>query len=181
MKFLGTKYLFSISILFSLFYGCTKEESMVIDEDLIFSNSYQIKIPSYTYFDGEGNSIFVRGDSSYLASYPDTLNGLPLLAWDSIGLKLINVAIFKSPIVVLNNEIVNFEDIIWKWHSGMNFGKEGYVQYLDGRDVINGEIDESVTPTPLEESTYYWGVWAWNSDGKKILYSSRALEFYVLN
>lgn len=179
MKILYTNNLCFLLIAFSLFYACTEEESAVINEDLIFSNSFQIKIPSYTYFDGEGNSIFVRGDSSYLASYPDTLNSLPLLAWDSVGLKLINVAIFTSPIVVSNNEIVNFNDIIWEWHSGMNFGKEGYVQYLDGRDVINGEIGEKVTP--LEESTYYWGVWAWNSNGRKILYSSRALEFYVLN
>jgi hypothetical protein len=179
MKILSTQYLFYLTICFFLFYSCTEEEATLINEDLIFSNSYQIKIPGYTYFDSEGNSIFVRGDSSYLASYPDTLNSLPLLAWDSIGLKLIIVAIFTSPIIVSNNEIVNFEDIIWEWHSGMNFGKEGYVQYLDGRDVINGEIGESVTP--LHESTYYWGVWAWNSNGKKILYSSRALEFYVLN
>ncbi len=179
MKILNPKYLFSLFIIFSLFFNCTEEESVLINEDLIFSNSYQINIPSYRYFDSVGNSFFVRGDNSYQTSYPDTLNSLPLFAWDSIGLKIINVAIFTSPIVVSNNEIVNYEDIIWKWHSGMNFGKEGYVQYLNGRDVINGEIGENVTP--LQESTYYWGVWAWNSEGKKILYSSRALKFYVLN
>ena len=179
MKILNLKYLFFPLILFAFLFSCTEEESVLMNEDLIFSNSIKIDIPSYKYFDSGGNSFIVRGDTSYQAAYPDTLNSLPVLAWDSIGLKLINVAIFTSPIVVYNNEIINYEDIIWKWHSGMNFGKEGYVQYLDGRDVTNGEIGDVVTPLP--ESTYYWGVWAWNSEGKRILYSSRALEFYVLN
>lgn len=179
MKNLNPKLLFSLLLMSSLFYNCTEEDSVLKNEDLIFSNSYRIKIPGYKYFDGEGNSYIVRGDTSYQDIFPDTLNNMPLLAWDSIGLKLIHVAIFTSPIVVSNNEIVNYEDIIWKWHSGMNFGREGYVQFLNGRDVINGEIAETVTPLP--ESTYYWGIWAWNSDGKRILYSSRALEFYVLN
>ncbi len=180
MKIPISKYTCIPFVLFVLLFNCTEgEEEVLQNDELIFSDSYQIKIPGYQYYDNEGNLFLVRGDTSYQAVYPDTLNNKPSFVWDSIGLKIITVAIFTSPIIVENDQIMNVEDIVWEWHSGMDFGKEGYVQFIEGKNVIQGEITNTVTP--LQEAKYYWGVWAWNSTGKKILYSSRQLGFYVLN
>jgi hypothetical protein len=165
--------------MFIFLSSCAEDDLELSNDELIFPNSYQIKIPAYQYSDEFDEVYFVRGDSGYNSDYPDTLNATPVLAWDSIGLSLMTVAIFNSPIIVRDDEIVNQENIVWKWHSGMNFGFEGYVQYVEGKNVINGEESEDVTP--LAESHYYWGVWAWSSNGKRILYSSRTLEFYVTN
>jgi len=179
MKIPILKYLYIPSILFVLFFNCAEEEEVLQNEEFIFSNSFQIKIPEYQYYDNKGNLFLVRGDTSYQTAYPDTLNNMPSFVWDSIGLKIITVAIFTLPIVVENDQIMNVDDIVWEWHSGMDFGKEGYVQFIEGKNVIQGEITDTVTP--LQEGNYYWGVWAWNSTGKKVVYSSRQLGFYVLN
>ncbi len=179
MKILNYKYHFLFCCFFFLLSTCAEEESVLNNEDLIFSYSFQIRIPEYEYSDQSGTVYNVRGDTNYQTGYPDTLNNMPVLAWDSIGLGVITVAIFSSKPVVRNNEITNSNDIVWLWHSGMNFGKEGYVQFIEGKNVINGEVDDSLTP--LMESKYYWGVWAWNTAGNRILYSSMPLVFNVVN
>lgn len=179
MRILYSKYYLPLCFFYVVLVSCTEKELGLNNEDLVFSNSFQIQIPGYQYSDSEGIVYYVRGDTSFQASYPDTLNSMPVLAWDSIGMKIISVAIFISPIVTVNNDIVNTEDIVWKWDSGMDVGRKGYVQYTEGKSVIDGELVDNVTP--LKEFTYYWGVWAWNSEGNRILYSSRLLEFYVLN
>ena len=178
MKITFSKYHLAFVFIVLLLPNCMEDEAVLTNEDLIFTNSFHLKIPPYEYFDTNGKAFFVRGDTNYQSNILDTLNNMPAFAWDSIGLKIISLAIFNSPISVMNSEIVNSEDIVWKWHSGMNFGKEGLVQYSDGKDVIDGVELESVTP--LTESTYYWGVWAWNTSGNRILYSSRQMKFYVL-
>ena len=159
--------------------NCTEEESILDNEDLVFSNSIQVKIPAYRYSDNQGNDFYVRGDTSFQDVNIDTLNSTPVLAWDSTGMKILSVAIFLSPIIVANSEIVNIEDIVWKWDSGMNFGQDSYVQYSEGKSVINGETADDLSPLP--DSRYYWAVWAWNSEGNRILFSSRPLKFYVQN
>ena len=84
-----SKYIGIPFVLFLLLLSCTEEEEVLQNEELIFSDSYQIKIPGYQYYDNEGNLFQVRGDTSYQAAYPDTLNNKPSFAWDSIGLKII--------------------------------------------------------------------------------------------
>ncbi len=174
------KYLSLLLFTCVIIASCKEEEITLNNEDLIFSNSFQIKIPSYQYYDSTEKVYSVRGDTSFQSSYPDTLNDLPVIAWDSMGLRIITVAIFTSPIAATNNEIVNIEDIVWQWHSGMEFGEEGYVQFSDGKNVFEGTIDYENDPEPLQERMYYWGIWAWNASGTRLLYSSRQLEFYVL-
>ena len=176
------KKLHSIVLFFTLVIcSCTQEEMIIENEDLIFINSYRIKIPSYTFQDEEGIIYSVRGDTSYQSTFPDTVNSIPVLSWDSIGIRIITAAIFREPIRVEGNQIVNAGDIVWQWHSG-NFmgGKEGLVQYSDGRIVYNDSIDYENPADSLDDGHYYWAVWGWGESGTRILYSSRELEFYVL-
>ena len=77
-------------------------------------------------------------------------------------------------------EINNAEDIVWQWHSGME-GAEGWIQYTNGKNVINDTIDYHHVADSLDEGHYYWAVWGWGGSGVRVWYSSRELEFYVLN
>jgi len=163
------------------FWSCTPENVIFENEDLVFINSYQIKIPSYNFQDTEGNEYLMRGDTSYLSTYPDTVNSVPVLEWDSMGIRIITTAIFTDHILVVGNQIVNTEDIVWQWHSGDTLsGIEGSVQYSDGWNVINGNIDYENPADSLDEGHYYWAVWGWGGSGTRVWYSSRELEFYVI-
>lgn len=176
MKYLA---LILFSILF--FWACSQEDVVVENEDLIFINSYPIKIPAYDFQDAEGISYSIRGDTSFQSSYPDTVNSLPSLRWDSMGISIISAAIFTDHIRVTGNQIENTEDIIWLWHSGDKMkGEEGDIQYSDGRSVINSDIDYENPADSLDEGLYYWAVWGWGKSGTRVLYSSRELEFYVI-
>lgn len=166
---------------FFFLWSCTEVDDGILNEDLIFTNSFQISIPSYNYLDDEGNQYSIRGDTSYRSSYPDTVNSLPVLKWDSMGIRIITAAIFTNHINVEGNQIVNTHDIIWQWHSGAAMGgEEGYVQYSDGMNVLDSGIDYVNLSDSLDEGHYYWAVWGWGESGLKVLYSSRELEFYVI-
>ncbi len=172
---------FSILLLFIFLISCTDNEVVLENENLLFTNSYEIAIPGYEFQDDEGKVYHVRGDTSYFSNYPDTLNCLPVLEWDSMGIRIITAAIFTNNIQVAGNRIVNTDDILWQWHSGDAMsGKEGYVKYSDGRNVINDSIDYTNPADSLDEGHYYWAIWGWGESGIRIWYSSRELEFYVL-
>ena len=167
------------SICSIIFFACSEDNAITINnEDLIFTNSYPIKIPSYNYTDSMGTIYFVQGDTNFTLP-PDTLNSFPTLAWDSIFSGLVSVAIFTWPVIVSGGEITNSSDIVWQWHSGMEFEKINKIKYSEGKSVINGEIMYESPPSLLLEGNYYWAVWGWNNSGIRVLYSSRQHEFYV--
>jgi hypothetical protein len=167
------------SICSVLFLACTEDNTLTINnEDLIFNNSYPIEIPAYNYTDSLGTIYYVQGDTNYIL-LPDTLNSLPTLAWDSILFELVSVAIFTNHVQISGGEITNSSDIVWQWHSGMEFEKINRIKYSEGKSVINGEIIYGNPATPLIEGNYYWAVWGWNNSGIRVLYSSRQREFYV--
>ena len=159
--------------------SCSENDNEGLNnEDLIISSSYPIKISAYSYTDSLGSAFYVQGDTSFTLT-PDSLNNQPTLAWDSIYANLVSAAIFTSPIDVSGGEIMNTSDIIWQWHSGMEFEKINRIQYSEGKNVKNGVIINRNRATPLSEGHYYWAVWGWNNSGIRILYSSRQREFYV--
>ncbi len=163
------------------FWTCSEEESLILHEELVFTNAFQIKIPMYQY-DTLGITYTIRGDSGYRSPFVDTLNGRPCLKWDATGIPIITAAIFDQPIEVSGGEIINIENIIWQWHSGMEFGNEGDLQYFEGRNVLHNNydtIDYQNPARPLDEGHYYWAVWGWDRSGVWIWYSSRQMEFYV--
>lgn len=180
MRIFNLKYSLIILIALTIsLANCTKENTLPLNEELVFPSSYQITIWSYEYLDPAGNVFKVQSDTNYTL-LADTLNDSPVLAWDSIPLKYVSVALFTNPPVVQGGEIRNSEDIVWQWHSGMEFANYGRVQYFEGRNVINEIIDYENSPVPLNEGHYYWAVWAWGNAGVRVLFSSKQREIYVL-
>lgn len=160
--------------------SCSEPAEIELNEDLIFRRSFPIDISSYHY-QAEDGTIYEIKDDNDNTGIPDTLDGRPVISWESIASSLVSAGIFRNPIVVEQGEIINLEDLIWQWHSGMNIDSAGYVQFSEGKNVINGVIDYNNPPETLEDGQYYWAVWAWQSSGVKILFSSRPRQFYVVN
>ena len=160
--------------------GCSPDVQTINNPDLVFSSSYRLDVPSYTYKDSSGIYYFVSGDTTeFVTNIVDTLNSNPLFRWDTFNTNITCCAIFLKPIDVEGGIITNPEDMIWQWHSGMKNGQNGYVQFSDGKNVINGTIEYENVPDSLQENNYYWAVWAWNKSATSILYSSRQMQFYV--
>ena len=163
----------------SLFFACENEITPKLNNDLIFNFANEIKIPSYSY-QSESGLINVLGDAGYAAGVIDTLTSAPELHWDSIQTTRIVAAIFSEPIQISGGIIVNTSDIVWIWHSGLESGRNGKVEFLEGRSINNSNIMNLTAPMPLiGNSIYYWGVWGWDASGVKILYSSRPICFYI--
>jgi len=106
----------------------------------------------------------------------------PRFAWIASGNSLVFSGVFNKPISFQNNTIVNNADLVWVWHSGLDRGREGDVSFYEGVNVLNGELDNSTQPVPLEKGrSYYWAVWAWDEDGLKITHSSEESYFTIGN
>jgi hypothetical protein len=169
-----------LSFIFSfLISSCNREEEKLNNPDLLFSDSNPISIVPYTY---SYNSIFYHssGDSVIIKGFPDTLNNSPEFRWEKVeNGNITSVIIASSPIIVLGSEIGNINDIIWQWHSDMENLTDTVIKYSQGRNVINGTMIFDHEPTPLIPGDYYWAVWKWNSEGIKILCSSRQIHFNV--
>lgn len=168
-----------ITCLASILLGivaCTPDNQVINNPDLVFPNSFSLNVPSYYYLD---SMYYVSGDSGYASAIVDTLNNDPLFRWDTFNTKITCCAIFMKQIIVKGGIITNPEDMVWQWHSGMKKGQNGYVQFSDGKNVINDTIDYGNAPFPLKKHNYFWAVWAWNNSATSILYSSRQMQFYV--
>ena len=159
---------------------CTEDEPEIFNEELIFTHSYPIPVPEYSYTDQQGNDWHILGDDNE-AGYPDTVSVNPVFLWEDFGINIITIAIFTSPVEVRNGNIVNTDDIIWQWHNGLETEKADTVQYTDGKIVDDGEIDYNSIASTLATGNYFWAIWGWGRSGIKVLYSSREFEFYVLN
>ena len=110
----------------------------------------------------------------------DTVSATPAFAWVATGRKLVYLGIFVANIDIKDNKIVNIKDNIWAWHSGLGKGREGFVSFADGVDVVNGNLQVDRIPTPLIfDRAYIWAVWAWDDAGKKVVSSSQELFFVV--
>ena len=152
-------------------------------ENPIFPNTKIIDI---------GDQFKQKDENGYLIP----LSRKPTITWESTGLPIEAVAIFKNKILIRiysdgRQEIANFEDCVWAWHSNMPSSKPGYVEYDEGSVVLSGVFPENrVLPEPLDvrlydfnkdESSqvkYYIAIWAWDSNGN-ISASSALWEFYT--
>jgi len=94
----------------------------------------------------------------------------PSFAWDSTSLKYVIVTVFNSRIDIKDNQIANPENAVWTWNTGMGRGREGNITFSDGRDMRDGEIQDTVTP--LSPGTYFVAAWAYN-DYYDLYYSSK--------
>ncbi|MBN2613546.1 MAG: hypothetical protein JXB00_18465 [Bacteroidales bacterium] len=164
-----------IIMLAFLLITCEDDNTLIQNNELIFKHASAIDVPVYTYLSGP-DEIIVHGDSGPV----DTLTPMPVLRWDSVNVPYIVAAIFSQPIEIEGGVISNTSDIVWIWHSGLETGKDGYVEFTEGKQMINGDIQNLTAPASLTgPANYYWGVWGWNYPGTRILFSSRPLAFYI--
>jgi hypothetical protein len=85
----------------------------------------------------------------------------PAFSWTSTGYKHVVCAIFKSHIAITNNQIVNEEELVWIWHSGLDKGRDGNISFVDGVT----DLSSNTVPEDLSTGTYYWAVWAIDEGG----------------
>lgn len=110
------------------------------------------------------------------------VNTTPSFSWNNTGKKAVFIAIFTNNIIVQQDPptIVNVNDIIWAWNTGLDTGREGSIFYNDGVDVLDGVLQTGSPPTPLTiGSSYVWAVWAWDDSGYKIVAASKEMFFTV--
>ena len=120
------------------------------------------------YYTRTQNIVFYGTRAMSLEITPDVAE--PSIAWDATGLKYVVITVLKSRIDLKNNRIANTEDAVWSWNSGMGRGREGNVSFSDGRDMRNGEAQETVSPLP--PGTYYVAAWGYDDD-YDLIYSSK--------
>jgi hypothetical protein len=160
----GSKMNFNISLLvillIFLFVSCEGEQPLDPDlQNALFPNTKLIEI---------GIPVF-----------GDTVSNMPAFSWQATGKKFVYLAIFSDRIIIKEDKIVNFEDNVWAWHSGLGTGREGSIYFSDGVDVVGGKL-QTGTPSPLISGReYVWAVWAWENDGIKVSESSKEMYFIV--
>ena len=168
-----------LSVIIFIMFGCEPEEVTLENKYVLFKNSIQISIPEYTY--KEGDLVFpVGGDSSSKYNIVDTLSDTPVFQWKESSATFLMAAIFSDSIKVDEYNILNPGGIIWRWNTGMDFGSNGKVLFTEGRNVANDTI-VNTAPNPLVTGDYYFAVWGWTTEAKKIAYSSSQMHFYVKN
>lgn len=132
-----------------------------------------------------GNTIFPEAHyliETGIPGFDEKTNSMPSFTWKVTGQRYVYLAIFKNNIIVQSNRIQNIKDNVWAWHSGLGTGREGWVQFGDGRNVTDGVLQLNLEPTELLfGESYYWAVWAWDDEGKIITHSSQEMFFIVEN
>lgn len=102
---------------------------------------------------------------------------VPNVSWNRTGRKNSVIAIFSSPPVIRGGKIVNSNNIVWIWHSGLS-GSDGFVDFMQG----SGSSDLSTYQIPNQLSpgrSYYIAAWSWDDDNLLLTESSNASIFYV--
>lgn len=154
-----------VGALLILCLGCKSESSPASPPDAALNNPV---------FPGSG--IIETG----IPVLNDTVSATPAFTWVQTNCRLVFVGIFADRIIVKDRRILNPNDIIWAWHSGLGTGREGSIYFADGVDVKQGSLQMGVSPTPLQgRRGYIWAVWAWDDDGLKIARSSKEMFFVV--
>ena len=128
--------------------------------------------------------------------YPIPLSRRPTVTWETKGEVLEVAAIFSKRVQIKvysdgRQEIANFSDCVWAWHSNMPSSKKGFVEYDEGSAIVNREFPEyQIYPEPLEvrlydinkskdeQNPYYIVIWAFNEKGE-ISSASALWEFYT--
>jgi hypothetical protein len=180
MNFNASYILFAFAL---CFVSCNEpEEATHYNSHLLFPEAVEIFIDPYQYID-PFDSISYKVAAGTLA---DTLGRMPEFRWRVTASSLLTVCISRQPFVLSNNQIVNEEDIIWQWHTGLNqeiieLGETNYVKipFKEGRPLKNKNILYNTQPLALESGLYFWSVWGWDKSGKKISYSSPQIQFIV--
>ncbi len=161
-------------------WSCGKNQVEIVNKELIFDGSQEIKVFPYRYTTDSILFYTVSGDSGFSLNGIDTVSSMPVLEWDTVRSEIVIAAIFSDPIQTNQTGITNDDDIVWIWHSGLESGENKRCEYIDGYGMIDSDIDNLVPPIPLQNGhIYFWGVWAYDAAGIRVIYSSRMLRFFV--
>lgn len=180
------KHIKNLIFISFIFITLSCEKNKYIDDNtkieiygLLFNVKREIIIPDYSYYDE--NNFEYKINNSALSTKIDTINNKPIIKWETIDSPLTIVAISNDSLTTINNRITNINSIIWIWHNGMTSGKNGNINFLDGHNVKNGNIEYNRTPDNLEIGKFYFlNIWAFDYFGKKIKYSSKQKKIYVI-
>ncbi len=105
-----------------------------------------------------------------------TTTDYPDFVWTSPSDCKYQVAgIFTNKIIINGKNIVNKNDCIAMWHTGLT-GQPGNVNYTFFKATINGEIKDYQPPALQNGKTYYWAVWGYDKD-LKLTHSSDQIQF----
>lgn len=99
--------------------------------------------------------------------------------------KYLMVTIFNKIPKVIDNEIINSNDIFWYWHTGMrmNNSSMGIIDYTDGQNLIDGEInnEKRIDVLPLDKGrSYYLAIWEWDSENAIDIVSSSSVSIFYI-
>ena len=160
-------------------------------------NTSKINVPQFSYVENFSTFTFI-GDSTVFKLpgsempsncceailYLSKLSPTPGFSWFDTGDSIVACAIFKGRVSVEDSKRLNAVNAVWMWNSGLQTGNHSggkvFVQYSDGRPVVNGIIQQNSDPVPLElNQTYTWLVWTWDNQGINIVKSSFEIPFMV--
>lgn len=129
------------------------------------------------------NAVFSEASHFVVVGEPapsSVVGTTPTFTWQNTRQRFVFVGVFIDNIVVHDGAIVNADDNVWAWHSGLGTAREGAVNWEDGVGVVNGQLQDGTPPGPLEAGrSYVWAVWAWDRDGVHVTHSSGEVYFTV--
>lgn len=172
----------SLSLLILLGNCSQVDDNDFYNSELVFKNSYPIDIAPYSYIDSQtGLQYYITGDT-----ITDTLNNTPVFQWKNDHSDIVTCAIFSAPVSTSNGTLLNAQDIIWQWHTGMEhenitIDDEAYIQvsYNWGFPVSEKKIQYNTQPFNMQSGLYYWAVWSWDKSAREVLYSTALMKFLI--
>ncbi|NPV39142.1 MAG: hypothetical protein HPY78_07690 [Brevinematales bacterium] len=121
------------------------------------------------------NPLFEGTRLIVVTSPKTTATSTPTFVWNSPeGIYYQVVGVFTNHLKIEGKKIVNTQDCIAMWTSGMS-GQAGNVEYSNFKDY---PALQNAAPSLVSGKTYYWAVWAYNSD-MEVTHSSAEISFTV--
>ena len=105
---------------------------------------------------------------------------------NSLNSKYIMVTIWNKIPKVTDNKIINPKDIFWYWHTGMKMDNSsmGIINYKDGKNPINGDINNENKEKPVSLKAgraYYIAIWEWDSKNAIEVVSSSSISIFYIS
>ncbi|MFC1573529.1 hypothetical protein ACFL6M_08040 [Candidatus Eisenbacteria bacterium] len=130
-----------------------------------------------------GNLLFPSAEHEIVTSLPaheSVTDSIPDFTWVQTSQPIVFVGVFDENVQIQNARVVNVADNVWAWHTGLGTGREGFITFAHGRNVVDGVIQVDAPPRLLESGrSYVWAVWAWDASGRTVTHSSQEIFFTV--
>lgn len=124
----------------------------------------------------ETNYLFSAKKELQINTYMPENARFPIFDLSNVNGNLSKIVVLKDSLQLQNNQIINLEDLVWEWDSGMGIQKE--IHFEDGR-LVDSTFSLGPRFCKLEESNYYWAAWTWNDDGTQIELATYQQTFTV--